>query len=113
MMPDRVRTRRCPAAKKLATSIFAGTTALMRIVGARLAAEIDLGVALRTAGRRRWPVLGTKLFCDAQARTSVPSTEKCSVLNSPFARACANTSSNNTAHASCAIRRSRFLEKVE
>src|ERR1700687_765934 len=59
------------------------------------------------------PSFGTKLFCEAQARTSVPSTEKCSALNSPFARACATPSSTNTWQASCAISRSRFLEKVE
>lgn len=33
------------------------------------------------------PSLGTKLFCEAHARTSVPSTEKCSADSKSSARA--------------------------
>src|SRR5712692_5085491 len=59
------------------------------------------------------PSLGTKLLSEAHARTSVPSTEKCSEESSPCARAWATTPSNNTPAASCSMRRSRFLENVE
>jgi hypothetical protein len=51
----------------------------------RVAAPLAMEVALAVAARRRRlirPSLGRKLFSDAQASISVPSTEKCSLDSS-------------------------------
>ena len=59
------------------------------------------------------PSLGLKLFIDAHASISVPSTLKCSVDKSLFTRGCASTSARNRRAMSPSRRRSRFFEKVE
>ncbi len=58
-------------------------------------------------------VVGLKLFSEAQASISVPSTEKCSLDNSRFNRGCARTESRNLAATSPPSSRSRLFEKVE
>jgi hypothetical protein len=59
------------------------------------------------------PSLGRKLFIDAHAFNSVPSTEKCSALNSPFTSGRPMSEARNPCAIACVSRRSRFLEKVE
>jgi len=59
------------------------------------------------------PSLGRKLFIDAQALSKVPSTEKCSALNSRFTSGRAMSELRNRCAISCVSRRSRFLENVE
>jgi hypothetical protein len=59
------------------------------------------------------PPLALKLFIDAQASTSVPSTLKCSFDKSRFTRGCASTADRNRAAISPSSRRSRQREKVE
>jgi hypothetical protein len=54
-----------------------------------------------------------KLFIDAQASISVPSTEKWSVLKSRFTRGCAKTALRKFAAISPFSSRSRFLENTE
>jgi hypothetical protein len=56
---------------------------------------------------------GVKLFIDAQATISVPSTEKWSLLRSRFTRGCASTAARNFAATSPSSSRSRFFEKTE
>ena len=66
----------------------------VRLVRALLALEVDLAVAPGT-GRQLLAgtvAQGLKLFIDAQASISVPSTEKCSVDKSLFTRGCSTTS---------------------
>jgi hypothetical protein len=59
------------------------------------------------------PSFGLKLFIEAQAWISVPSTEKWSVLSRRFTRGCAKTALSNFAATSPSSNRSRFLENVE
>ena len=84
-------------------------------------AKVRLAV---TPGRRRLAepflgsspedrLLGRKLFIDAQAFKSVPSTEKCSALNSPFTSGKASSEPRNPCAISWVSRRSRFLAKVD
>ena len=54
-----------------------------------------------------------KLFIDAQALSSVPSTEKCSALRSPFTSGRPRREDRNSCAISGVTRRSRFLQKVE
>jgi len=56
---------------------------------------------------------GLKLFIDAQAWISVPSTEKCSLDNSRLTCGCDSTASSNLAAISPSKRRSRFFVKAE
>src|SRR3954471_20659661 len=56
---------------------------------------------------------GLKLFIEAQASTSVPSTEKCSLERSLFTRGCARRAAKNAAATSPARSRSRFFENVD
>ena len=86
----------------------------MRLVRPLLPVEVGLGVAPAT-GRRLVadPSRGLKLFIEAQASISVPSTEKCSVDRSFFTRGCASTAARNFAAISPSSSRSRFFEKVE
>jgi hypothetical protein len=59
------------------------------------------------------PSFGRKLFIDAHAFRSVPSTEKCSALNSPFTSGAPSSEQRNRCPISWVSRRSRFFEKVE
>src|SRR5215204_6613612 len=85
--------------------------ALMAVVGAALAVEVALTVA-----PRRWriaePSFGRKLFIDAQASISVPSTLKCSVDSRRLTLGWASTAARNLCATSPASSRSRFLPKV-
>jgi hypothetical protein len=54
-----------------------------------------------------------KLFIDAQASISVPSTEKWSVERSLFTRGCTRTALKNFAAMSPSASRSRFFENTE
>jgi hypothetical protein len=56
---------------------------------------------------------GLKLFIEAQASISVPSTEKCSLDRSFFTRGWASTAPRNFAAISPSRSRSRFFEKTE
>jgi hypothetical protein len=56
---------------------------------------------------------GRKLFIDAQASISVPSTLKCSLESSRFTRGSARSADRNRAETSPASSRARFFEKVE
>lgn len=56
---------------------------------------------------------GLKLFIDAHAWISVPSTLKCSLDRSRFARRPASTADRNRAATSPASSRARFFENVE
>src|SRR5208282_487169 len=56
---------------------------------------------------------GLKLFIEAHASISVPSTEKCSLDSSRFIRGWVSTAVRNLAAISPSNSRSRFLEKVE
>ena len=56
----------------------------VRLVRPLRLAEVRLAVATRVDGGSPEPSFGRKLFIDAQAFSKVPSTEKCSALNSPF-----------------------------
>ncbi len=84
-------------------------------------AKVRLAV---TPGRRRLAepffgsspedrLLGRKLSIGAQAFKSVPPTEKCSALNSPFASGKASSEPRNPCAISWVSRRSRFLAKVD
>ena len=77
---------------------------------------------LKLAGVLRPPPLGSslsgggfglKLFLEAQASVSVPSTEKCSLDNSRLTRGCDSTAARNLAAISPSKSRSRFFEKLE
>jgi hypothetical protein len=57
--------------------------------------------------------LGLKLFIEAQASISVPSTLKWSLESSRFTRGCASTAARNFAAISPSSSRSRFFEKLE
>ncbi len=59
------------------------------------------------------PSLGRKLFIEAQAWISVPSTLKWSCDRSRFTRGMASTALRKAAATLPSSRRSRFLEKVE
>ena len=59
------------------------------------------------------PSFGRKLFMEAQASISVPSTEKWSLDNSRLTRGRASTAARNFVTISPASRRSRFFEKLE
>jgi hypothetical protein len=54
-----------------------------------------------------------KLFIEAHASISVPSTEKCSLDSSRLTRGWASTARRNRAAISPSSSRSRFFEKVE
>ena len=58
----------------------------MRLVRPLLAVEIGFGIAPATAGGSSDPSRGLKLFNEAHASISVPSTVKCSVDSSFFTR---------------------------
>lgn len=59
--------------------------ALMRLVGLSLASEVGCGVTPAIAAAVTLPVpFGRKLFIDAQASISVPSTLKCSHSGPPI-----------------------------
>src|SRR5262249_55765498 len=58
------------------------------------------------------PSFGRKLFGLAQASSSVPSTEKCSLDNKRLTLSCESTAMRNLAATSPANNRSRFLVKV-
>src|SRR5665647_3931422 len=58
------------------------------------------------------PSLGRKLFCEAQASISVPSTEKCSSDNSGLTSEWLRSLAMNFANTSPFCSRSRFLVKV-
>ena len=61
------------------------------------------------AGGSPEPSFGRKLFIDAQAWISVPSTEKCSSDKSALTLGCASTARRNLAAISPSSSRSRFL----
>jgi hypothetical protein len=65
------------------------------------------------AGGSSEPSFGRKLFIDAHASISVPSTEKCSLDRSFVTRGCESTAARNFAAMSPSSSRSRFFEKVE
>jgi hypothetical protein len=56
---------------------------------------------------------GLKLFIEAQAWISVPSTEKCSLDNSRLTPGCDSTAVRNLAAISPSSSGSRFFEKLE
>src|SRR5262249_20285933 len=88
--------------------------AAMDLVRPLLALEVGFGVA--PAARELPPSggsFGLKLFIEAQASISVPSTEKCSLESSRFTRGRARTALRNFAAISPSSSRSRFFEKVE
>src|SRR5215213_5833792 len=82
---------------------------LMGLVGAVLAVEVALAVA---PGGSPEPSFGRKLFIEAQASISVPSTLPCSVDSRRFTRGWASTAARNLCATSPASSRSRFLPKV-
>src|SRR3954452_14386278 len=87
----------------------------MGLVRAPLATKVDLRIALLRGSVASGPVpsLGLKLFIEAQASISVPSTEKCSFERSRFTRGSARMAVRNWAAISPSSSRSRFLERVD
>jgi hypothetical protein len=84
----------------------------MRLIGTLLTPEIGRRVASAVPPASGGS-LSLKLFIDAHASISVPSTEKCSLDNSRLTRGWASTAVRNLAAISPSSSRSRFFEKVE
>ena len=83
----------------------------VRLVRPLPAVEVRLALRPPPAGGSSEPSFGRKLFIDAHASISVPSTEKCSLERSFFTRGCASTAARNFAAMSPSSSRSRFFEK--
>ena len=104
--PMKHKPARLAVALALEPGIGVGCTHVGRI-RAPLAAEVALGVAPAGGGASSAAVsLGQKLFIDAQASISVPSTKKCSSDKSRRTRSPCSTAWRNRA----ATRRSHFFE---